>query len=160
MELNCRAESQIIDIIWEGERVFLSPEYRKNQKKFILDVRYWLNYFYQKPILDKEFPAIQKDIADTKKSFDKEQYVSDFSNLDLFFKNIRIRILYSSGNGYVRLKLRTLLKEYGYQRRSKLLVEHINRCMLFYHLEATLRGGVSCCIEEAGLDDMLTFRVI
>ena len=79
---------------------------------------------------------------------------------DLFFKNIRIRILYSSGNDYVRLKLRTLLKEYGYQRRSKLLVEHINRCMLFYHLEATLRGGVSCCIEEAGLDDMLTFRVI
>ena len=36
----------------------------------------------------------------------------------------------------------------------------INRCMLFYHLEATLRGGVPCSIESADLDQMLTFRVI
>ena len=110
--------------------------------------------------MNKEFPAIQKDTADTKSSFDEESYVSDFSNLDLFFKNIRLRILYSTEKDYVRLKLRTLLKEYGYKRRSKLLLEHINRCMLFYHLEATLRGGVSCCIEEVGLDKMLTFRVL
>ena len=48
MELNCRDESHLIDSIWDGEKVFLYPEYRRNQKKFILDVRYWLNYFYEK----------------------------------------------------------------------------------------------------------------
>lgn len=160
MDLNCREESRIIDAIWDGEKVFLSSEYRKNQKKFILDVRYWLNYFYEKPILDKEFPAIQNDIAGQNGSFKTEQYVSDFSDLDLFFKSMRIRILYGSGNDYARIKLRTLLKEYGYQRRSKRLLEHICRCMLFYHLEAAIRGGNFCNIEEIELDQMLTFRVI
>ena len=59
-----------------------------------------------------------------------------------------------------RIKLRTLLKQYGYKRRSQLLLQHINRCMLFYHLGATLRGGVPCSIEDADLDQMLTFRVV
>ena len=35
MELNCRDESHMIDSIWDGEKVFLYPEYRRNQKKFI-----------------------------------------------------------------------------------------------------------------------------
>lgn len=160
MELHCRDESQRIDLIWEGEQAFLASQYRKNQRKFILDVRYWLHYFDEKPILDKEFPAIQKDIASTNGTWQTELYVSDFSDLDLFFKNIRIRILYGGGNDYIRIKLRTLLKQYGYQRRSKQLIQHINQCMFFYHLEATLRGGVPCRVDDVELDKMLTFRVI
>lgn len=87
-------------------------------------------------------------------------YVTDFSNLDLFFKNIRIKILYGKGPDYIRLKLRTLLKEYGYQRRFKILLEYINKCIWFYHLEVTLRGGVPCSIDSVGLDKMLVFRVV
>lgn len=160
MELNCREESQIIDSIWEGEKAFFSPEYRKNQKKFILDIRYWLNYFYEKPILDEEFPVIQKDLICADSTLEETMYVTDFSNLDLFFKNIRIKILYGKGPDYIRLKLRTLLKEYGYQRRSKILLEYINKCIWFYHLEVTLRGGVPCSIDSVGLDRMLVFRVV
>lgn len=33
------------------------------------------------------------------------------------------------------------------------------RCMEFYHLKATLRGGVDCDLSACGLDQMLTFRV-
>ena len=136
MQLGCRDESRILDRIWEGEKAFLDIPYRANQRKFILDTYHWLQYFYDKPVIDKEFPAIQKDLA--------------YSN----------RILYGYGNDYVRIKLRTLLKQYGYKRRSQLLLQHINRCMLFYHLGATLRGGVPCSIEDADLDQMLTFRVV
>ena len=93
-------------------------------------------------------------------SYRYEELTSDFSNLDLFFKSIRIRILYGNGNDYVRIKLRSLLTQYGYQRRSQLLLQHIKRCMLFYHLEATLRGGAACDIETCDLDKMLIFRVI
>ena len=160
MQLGCQAESRILDRIWAGEKEFLDTPYRTNQRKFILDAYHWLQYFYDKPIIDREFPAIQKDLAHSNRALQAEQLTSDFLDLDLFFKSIRIRILYGDGNDYVRIKLRTLLKQYGYKRRSPLLLQHINRCMQFYNLEVTLRGGVPCSIEDADLDQMLTFRVV
>ena len=160
MELGCRAESAMIDSIWTGETAFLPSKYRNNQRRFILDVRYWLDYLYDKPLLDKEFPAIQRDAARANGALVAEQFVSNFSELDLFFKSIRIRTLYNSEKHYARMKLRTLLRAYGYQRRSKQLLEHINLCLSFYHLETALRGGTPCRIEDVGLDDMLVFRVV
>ncbi len=160
MELTSREESHIIDVIWEEEKAFFAEQYRRDKRKFILDIRYWMHYFHEKPILDREFPAIQKDLAYGKHIVNIEQYINDYADLDLFFKSVRIRILYGKGNEYVRIKLRSLLTQYGYRRRSPLLLQHINRCMLFYHLEATLRGGVPCDIETCGLDKMLTFRIV
>ena len=160
MELGCRDENEMIDSIWNGEKAFLVSEYRNNKRKFILDVYYWLQYFYEKPILDQEFPALCQDMMTSDNTIEPEQYMSDFSNLDLFFKKIRIQILYGKGNDYVRVKLRTLLKHYGYKRRSQLLIQHINRCLYFYHFEITVRGGIPCLIEDATLDQMLIFHVI
>ena len=159
MELGCQEESHIIDLIWEKERDYFSERYRADKRKFILDIRYWMNYFYEKPDFDREFPAIQKDIAYGNHDIDIGQYVSDYSDLDLFFKSVRIRILYGKENSYVRLKLHTLLAQYGYRRRSKVLLQHITQCMQFYHLEATLRGGAACNLETCGLDKMITFRI-
>ncbi|MDO4562875.1 MAG: hypothetical protein Q4C12_03475 [Clostridia bacterium] len=150
----------MIDLIWEGEKYFLADLYRTDKRKFILDIQYWMHYFYEKPILDKEFPAIEKDFEYGNHILNVDQYLSDYTNVDLFFKGVRIRILYGKGNDYVRIKLRTLLTEYGYRRRSKLLIQHIKSCMLFYNLEATLRGGNACDIESCNLDKMLIFRIV
>lgn len=158
MDLSCREESRVIENIWSGENELLSSRYRNNLRQFILDVRYWLNYFCEKPVLDREFPAVQKDLSRLEHSFQVGEYISDFSDLDLFFKSIRIRILYC-GEKYVRIKLRTLLARYGYKRRTPQLMEHIEHSMQFFHLEAALRGGVPCSIRDIALDDMLTFRV-
>ena len=160
MELGCREESRMMGLIWEGEKSFLSSPYQTNRRKFFLDIYYWMHYFYEKPILDREFPAIQKDLQNGQHAVDMNQYMSDYSDLDLFFKSVRIRILYASGKEYVRIKLRSLISQYGYQRRSQQLVGHIRDCMKFYHLEATLRGGIPCDIATCDLDKMVTFRVV
>ena len=160
MELGCREESRMMGLIWEGEKSFLSSPYQTNRRKFFLDIYYWMHYFYEKPILDREFPAIQKDLQNGQHAVDMNQYMSDYSDLDLFFKSVRIRILYASGKEYVRIKLRSLISQYGYQRRSQQLIGNINDCMRFYHLEATLRGGIACDIATCDLDKMVTFRVV
>ena len=158
MDLGCQKESQMIDKIWMGEQDYLLTHY-ESQRKFILDVRYWMNYFNEKPILNSEFPAIKKDFYDMDTSFSVEEYMADYMDLDLFFKNIRIKILYGNGHDYARVKLRTLLKQYGYKRRSQYLVDHINRCIEFYQFKISLRDGVACKIEDLKLDDMITFRI-
>lgn len=160
MELGSRAESELLDQIWQNERAFLAPEYRNDRRKLILDTMYWTHYFSDKPILDSEFPAIARDFEHISGEFNKEAFFYDEYDLDLFFKSVRLRILYDGKKDYIRLKLRTLLRVYGYKRRSTQLVERINHCLYFYHIEAALRGGVPCRIDEIGIDEMLTLRVI
>lgn len=48
-----------------------------------------MQYFYEKTVLDQEFPAIQKDLVYLNGSLQAEQYMNDFTDLDLFFKSIR-----------------------------------------------------------------------
>lgn len=60
---------------------------------------------------------------------------------------------------YVRVKLKTLLRAYGYQRRSAKLMTFLKQGMERYGLVSYLRGNQRCDIEEIRLDDMISFRV-
>ena len=159
-ELGEKEIATFIEDVWNKERNFLDPQSKDNLRKLILDTHYWIYYFYDKPNIDAEFPSIQRDMIDLGNTVIKDNYTSDFSGLDLFFKNIRIRIIVDGSKDYVRIKLRTLLKQYGYKRRSKMLIDYINDCMKFYHLKAFLRGGIECKVEDVGIDEMLTFRIM
>ena len=159
MDLDCRIESAVMDRIWNREKEFLAEPYRQDRRKFTLEVLYWRHYFSEKTTLDRELPVVQKDLESGGHTVDLEEYRSDYFDLNLFFKSVRLRCLYGMGKEYVRIKLRTLLVGYGYRRRSRQLVFHILRCMEFYHLKATLRGGADCDLSTCGLDQMLTFRV-
>lgn len=159
MDLDCRIESAVMDRIWNREKEFLAEPYRQDRRRFTLEVLYWRHYFSKKPLWTGSFRFVQKDLESGGHTVDLERYRSDYSNLNLFFKSVRIRCLYGMGKEYVRIKLRTLLAVYGYRRRSRLLIHHMQRCMEFYHLKATLRGGVDCDLSTCSLDQMLTFRV-
>ncbi len=158
-ELSERKIIKFLEDVWEKDNDYLAPQYRDDFRKLVLDTYYWTHYFYNKTAIDAEFPSVQKDILDIGNAVEKDNYITDFSGLDLFFKNLRIRIVADGSKDYVRIKLRTLLKEYGYKRRSKLLVDYIGYCMDFFELKAFLRGGVECKIENADIDEMITFRV-
>lgn len=159
LNLKSDEETELLNVIWESETSFISAEYRKDQKKFLLDVKYWMHYFYGKESFDAEYPVIQKDFVATGHEIDVSKFTDDFSNLDLYFKNLRIRILYYGTQPYVRIKLRTLLRIYGYKRRSPQILNYINNCLYFYHIKSYLRNGLECNITEVSLDDMIIFRV-
>ncbi|WP_302494078.1 hypothetical protein [uncultured Ruminococcus sp.] len=89
----------------------------------------------------------------------ESQYISNFSNIDLFFKSLRIRIIFDNKKGYVRIKFRTLLRQYGYRRRSERLVDYINTCIDFYRLKPYLHGGVECDIRTVDIDEMIIFKL-
>ena len=85
----------------------------------------------------------------------------DDFDLDLFFKRLRVQILYLGKKDYVRMKLRTLIAAYGYQRRSKEFVRFLKIRLVFYHIQTALRGNELCDVETMdSLDDMITFRVL
>lgn len=160
MGLSCRGEADLLDQIWQQDRSFLLPAYRNNRKKLILDVCYWKNYFYDKLVLDAEFPAVQKDLLTFGSEIKADEYISDNYDIDLFFKSLRIRILFIGTQDYSRIKLRTLMKRYGYRRRSPRLMQHLKEVTCFYHLQPYTRGYAECDLDSVQINEMITFRVV
>ena len=78
----------------------------------------------------------------------------------MIFKELRIRILYLNKGGYARMKLRTLLAELGYRRRTPAVMNYILDCLLFYHLTVSLKDHAPCDLGAVGLDEMLVFRAL
>lgn len=140
------------------DKSFLSMEYRQNYRKWLLDILYWSDYMQDKIILDAEFPSVQ---AVSDGTMDVSALMHEDFGLDLFFKKLRVQILYFGKRDYARMKLRTLMAEYGYQRRSKEFVRFLKIRLVFYHIQTALRGNEICDVETMdSLDDMITFRVM
>ena len=160
LELDCQGETAFLNRVWEYERSFLQRRYRSDKGKWLLNVRHWSHYLYDKYSIDAEFPAIQRDVLSSGGNLQEEEFTSDFSDMELFFKNARLRILYGPGKDYIRVKRRTLMARYGYKRLSPALLEYFNRCIYFYHLQPYVRDGIKCQIEETGIDEMIIFRAV
>ncbi len=140
------------------DKSFLAVEYRQNYRKWLLDILYWSDYMQDKIALDAEFPSVQ---AVSDGTLDVSDLMCDDFDLDLFFKRLRVQILYLGKKDYVRMKLRTLIAAYGYQRRSKEFVRFLKIRLVFYHIQTALRGNELCDVETVdSLDDMITFRVL
>lgn len=158
-DLGAREEAALLEKFWAEERGFLVPELTKSKRAFLLDVAYWSLYLREKPCIDREFPMIQRDAANCGAHLSEAKFLSDFSDLDLYFKKVRFNLRFFSDCGYVRIKLRTLLKRYGYRRRSTKLLDHLEQCMAFYRLNPYLRGAVPCKLSEISIDEMVIFRL-
>jgi hypothetical protein len=158
--LGAKGTMELLNWIYDNDSAYLLPEYRKDRKKFILDTLHWQDYLSDKVTLDNEFPAIQRDFDNLGLSLSDEIIVGDYPDVDLFFKVLRLRILFVGSQDYVRMRLRTLLTAYGYKRRTKGLMDYLRECMYFYHIQPYTKGNVECDIREINLDEMITFRVL
>lgn len=158
-DMGSRKAMDFIEKIFAEEKGFLYPDYTKDKKLLYSDTLYWMEYLIDKEKLDAEFPVVEKDFKATGKTFIRENVMSEYPDIDLFFMFMRLRIRYVDRQDYERMKLRTLLRNYGYKRRSPAIVAHINKCLIFYHIQTYLRDYEQCDIEKVDIDDMITFRV-
>ena len=151
--------STFISKVWNEEKEYLPFCYKRDQRKLFLDVMFQINYMENEEEYNIEFPKINKDLLDAGSELQIDEVMFE-RNLDLFFMNMRLNILFVSSQGYKRMKLRTLLRQYGYSRRSSNINRYFEKCFWFYHIETFVRGGIRCNINEIGLDDMIIFRVL
>ena len=79
--------------IWREDNTYIHPNYRANYKKWALAVMYWSDYMQDKVTMDAEFPAVQEMCGG---ELSDEAMLRDDFDMDLFFKNLRIRILFIS----------------------------------------------------------------
>ncbi|MGN0606317.1 MAG: hypothetical protein ACI4JM_07325 [Oscillospiraceae bacterium] len=151
---------QLLNDIFKYDNAFIYSEYRSNQKKFVLDVMAQINSINNHEQFENEKYYIEKDMEQLGLLNGSENNEEESMLHHLIFKELRIRILYVNQKKFAKMKLRTLLSELGYKRRSQNNIAYIRECMLFYHIDVFLKGNVYCDIENVDIDDMLVFRVI
>ena len=159
LDPGCREQAAFLERVRSEEHRYLPEAYREDRRRLFLDVAYWMNYLADKPAIDAEFPLLQRDARADGRTLEPERFQADFSGLDLFFKSVRLRLLFGTPGDCVRLKRRTLLKRYGYRRLTPRLAAHIDLCLAYYRLRACVRGGAECRIEDVGMEDMIVFRL-
>ncbi|PWM79564.1 MAG: hypothetical protein DBY32_01470 [Phascolarctobacterium sp.] len=159
LDLKYSDKQNFITAIFIREQDKLVLKYRSNFRNLFLSISYWGHYLQNKDSIDAEFPAIKKSLDSMNIKILEDDFITDYSDLDLFFKSIRLRTLYLSEKDYVKIKLRTLLKRYGLKRRSAKFIEQFTQCLQFYKLQIYLRGKQECDIRTVNIDDIIIFRV-
>lgn len=156
--LDAEEQAEFLERVWRQERLYLRREYREDKRRLVLETFYWQSYLADQPAMDAEFPIVQRDAAAAGGVLRAEDYTGADAGLALFFKSVRLRCR-CLGAGEVRIKRRTLLKRCGYRRLSPGLADFFRRCLEFYRLQVYVRGRIECRIEDAGMEDMLVFRL-
>ena len=150
-------EKYIRDDIWENRHEILDFKYRDNKYKFIKQINNYIQMI-DSNYLD-EFDAINRTLSDMGSNYEFGNYEEDENYIEAYFRLIKLKLSYIEGCNYIRLKLRTLLKSFGYKRRTEKLVLSINRSLEKLKLECSLKRREKCNLGEIDLDDMIIIRL-
>jgi len=76
-----------------------------------------------------------------------------------YFNVIKLQLLLTPGKKYCRIKLRTIIRSFGYKRRTASLVEYMNKTISALGLKTYMRGGEHCNIRDVSLDQVIIVRL-
>jgi len=160
----------VSDFSWSYERVIINDvfhskinlvpvKYRKNKKLFFQHIYNEISKF-DGTLDDEDFIALTLLLRDTDQPLQIEYKINSEKNfLERYFKIIKFELLYIKDRDYKKVKLRRLLKVFGYKRRSQKLIENIKRTLSALGLSTYLKNHIPCNIAEINIDDMIIIRL-
>lgn len=112
-------------------------------------------------IAGTELTAFEKSVDNELEKLDEGYPILNEQQeaLRAYFKVIKLRLLYQNECQFVRLKLRTILKEFKYKRRSEKLMNEIQNILDEFELKTYLKGHMTCSVKEIDLDDFIMIRL-
>ena len=147
-------EQTILNHLWK-EQNHIDHKYSQNKLLFLREIRFEMASYTFENDFD-ELDLIMRDIDPDYVTLNMERE-HDF--IMQFFKVIRLELFYIQDKDYYKIKLRRLLKRFGYKRRSKSLIQHITQTLTVLSLTPYLRGYTSCDIAMIDIDAMVMIRL-
>ena len=144
----------LIDVIYEKEFIFIQPEYKYDKESFITRLMNYLSFLADKEEYLKEINEVKNYYKELNIALNT---VEETSTLDYFFIKTRLDLVFFNVS-YKRIKFRTLLKKYGYKRRSSKFKSRIIKGMIFYHIKGYC-NHVEININTIDIDDTITFKL-
>jgi hypothetical protein len=149
-------EILVKNLIWTDENI--ETKYRVNMRLFIRDIERCLeqmdnlNYF-------NEAESINSVLSDIGSKFTIQNVIDEEATIDSLFRIIKLKLSYCKGVSYVRIKVRTLLREFNYKRRHPIFVERLKKSMKALGLVTYLKGFELCDISQVNIDNMIIIRL-
>lgn len=147
-----RDGNKALDDLFSNHNAELLPDYRQNFNRFRNAVRTASTMIM---LEEHDYAEAEQIIHELNLSIPSWAENDDFTS---YFKFTRLSLLYSAIE-YRRIKLRTLLKVFGYRRRSEQLMQKINAAMEALQLQAYLRGYEPCNLTDINIDQMVMIRL-
>lgn len=151
-------EKLIRDDLWEKRNEVIEVKFRDNKYKWIKTINQ-MQLKYGDEVFITEVQVINKVLQELGRSYEITQGLEDSCCIEAFFRFVKLRLIYGRKCDFVRLKLRTLLKDFGYKRRTNALVINIKETMEALQLDCFLKGYEKCDIGLIDLDDMIIIRL-
>lgn len=148
-----KRENEILYDLFENHNQMIVWDYRNDYLLFKQSVMNLINLYELDDITYNETELILHDVNGT---IDTDEEADCFG---AYFKFIWLQLMYS-GVSYRKIKLRNLLRDFGYKKRAASLMCHINRTINMLGLKTYLRYYEECDISDAGLDDMIMIRLV
>ncbi|MBR5514477.1 MAG: hypothetical protein IKV85_10920 [Ruminococcus sp.] len=148
-----RKETEIISNLFEEYNDWIVCIYRNDYLSFKQSIMNLISLFEVDFNTYSEAELIMKEVdgADLCDSIEVDYFGA-------YFKLIRLQLMYSDIS-YRKIKLRTLLRDFGYKRRSEKLIDNMLRAIKTMNLTTYLRGYETCDIRNVSLDDMIIIRI-
>ncbi len=159
--MSMKEQSLIVNGIYQADLKRLHPRYRKSKLKLVREVSSRQEWILHHRELENEVSAAMQDMNDIHPGEDAVlHFLDENQHVERFFKSVRLQLLFLPGKAYVRAKLRTIMKEYGYKRRSEKFQQYLEECLKYYRIKVFLKGGNEIAIRDAKVDDMLILRIM
>ena len=146
-------ENEILWDVFENHKTHIPTEYGSTYLQFKQSVMNLLNIYELDAVSYDEAALILMETEHTSLYSEEE---SDC--FDAYFKLIWLQLRYS-GIAYRKVKLRKLLRDFGYKRRSEKLTSRIQQAIDKLELKTYLRGYVPCSIDAISLEDVIVIRL-
>lgn len=149
-------ERAIISNICENDKKSIPAEYRNNISHYIREIR--LERFKLEE-MQGELDELNLLTSDTEHAYCVDGTFNEHGIIESYFKIVKLSLTHIEGCDFKKIKLRRLLRVFGYKRRSPQLVAYIKRALSALELNTYVKGFVPCDVSEIDVDDMLIIRL-
>lgn len=125
-DIGIKRRVAILSDLWLTKIKFIDYTKHDNLKKFSNEIDGLLmdRSFYK--LLNEEKEVIRKIQEELDLNYtDSNHYMLNNSLTDGFLKQCKLRVMFDSNKGYIYMKMRTLLKNCGYKRRSTKFLDEL-----------------------------------
>lgn len=150
-DLSHQRTNEVIRDLFKKFNMLIVYPFRNDYMKLKREVSELLNLW---ELNDKEYTEAELIIYEINNNIFNKYDAGYFS---MYFKLIKLQLMYSVN--FKKIKLKNLLKDFGYKRRTSELMININRTLNNLGLETYLKNYELCNICDIALDDMIIIRM-
>lgn len=150
-DLSHHRTNEVIWNLFKNFNMLIVYPFRNDYMKFKKVILEQLNLW---ELNDKEYTEAELIMYEINNNIFSEYDADYFS---MYFKLIKLQLMYRVN--YKKIKLRNLLRDFGYKRRTSELMISMNRILDALGLKTYLKNYELCNICDIDLDDMIIIRL-